>query len=150
MLLVWSILKWRRLLQQLKGHALEAVHNNLAMVLSTYRQNDQQSLQRALKLSSVFRDSNNPSYLDTYGWTLLKNNQLDLAVATLQKAASRAPESAVIQYHLGNAFHAQRQYGLAVTHLQRAVDSSIPFEGKEEAEKLLSEALQQLESSASN
>jgi len=133
-----------------EGLAVEAVRNNLAMVLSSFKKNDQKSLQRALELSSVFRESKNPSYLDTYGWALLKNNQLDLAVETLQKAASRAPESAVIQYHLGNAFHAQRQYDLAVTHLQRAVDSSIPFEGKEEAEKLLSEARQQMESSASN
>jgi cellulose synthase operon protein C len=73
--------------------------NNLAMLLVTHR-DDRASLDRARSLTSRFELSNNASLLDTTGWVHFKRREYREAVAVLERAADRAPDSKVIQSHL--------------------------------------------------
>lgn len=73
--------------------------NNLAMLLVTYK-SDQASLDRARSLTARFDLSNNASFLDTMGWVHFKRQEYRDAVAVLERAADRSPDSKVIRHHL--------------------------------------------------
>ncbi len=120
-----------------KGMQNDIVNNNLAMLLVTYR-NDDESLKTAAELSEAFRDSKNPAFLDTYGWVNLKLGKNQEALTALKRASKRAPNSAIINYHLGEAYYLDQQYDKAMLSLQKALESGREFEGKAEAEALLS------------
>lgn len=115
---------------------LDFAANNLAMLLITYNK-DQPSLDRAKELSLRFSSSPNPSYLDTYGWVLYKRGESAAAIAALQSAVSKVPDSPVSLYHLGMA---QASAGLSVEardNLSRSLKSGKNFSGIEEAQATL-------------
>lgn len=114
-----------------------AAINNLAYLLTETRGNDKASLERSLTLTRAFRDSPNPGYLDTLGWTHYKLGQYDDAIAVLERAVQRAPETALYQLHLGLALHKKGDTARAQTHLRKAVESKTPLPGLEEARTLL-------------
>jgi tetratricopeptide (TPR) repeat protein len=80
-------------------NAQQLAANNLAMLLVTYK-TDTASLDRARTLTSRFDLSDNASFLDTTGWVHFKRREYQDAVAVLERAADRSPESKVIRYHL--------------------------------------------------
>jgi tetratricopeptide (TPR) repeat protein len=123
----------------------EAVHrnphsdvaaNNLAMLLITYKK-DPVNLERAKELSERFSSSTNPDYLDTYGWVLYKRGEAAGAVAALQAALSRSPDSAVSLYHLGMAQASAGQADAARDNLARSLKSGKNFSGMDEAKATL-------------
>ena len=73
--------------------------NNLAMLLVTYK-TDTASLDRARTLTSRFDLSDNASFLDTTGWVHFKRHEYQAAVAVLERAADRSPDSKAIRSHL--------------------------------------------------
>jgi tetratricopeptide (TPR) repeat protein len=110
--------------------------NNLAMLLITYGK-DPQSLDRAKTLSARFASSNNAAFLDTYGWVLYKHGDSAAAVAALQTAVSKTPDSPISLYHLGMAQASAGQDGAARDNLMRSLQSGRSFAGMDEAKATL-------------
>ncbi len=73
-------------------------------------------VQRALKL-----EPENPSFLDSLGWAYFKQGKLDLADAPLTTAASKMPNSSVVQEHLGDLRFQQRRYADAAAAWERSL-----------------------------
>jgi predicted Zn-dependent protease len=72
-------------------------------------------------------------YLDTYGWVLYKHGEAAASVPVLQRVASRAPDAAVVLYHLGMAQSQSGSTAEALGNLTRAVNSGTNFAGLDEA-----------------
>lgn len=73
-------------------------------------------VQRALRV-----EPDNPSYLDSLGWAYYQAGKLDLADAPLTKAASKLPNSSVVQEHLGDLRFKQRRLAEAAAAWKRAL-----------------------------
>ena len=114
----------------------DLVANNLAMLLITYRK-DQPSLDRAKELSARFATSPNMAFLDTYGWVLYKRGEPAAAVAALQAATAKMPDSPVPLYHLGMAQASAGQADAARDSLSRSLKSGKNFAGMDEAKATL-------------
>jgi len=106
--------------------------NNLAAILSDFR-HDRQSYEKALDLASNFKDAEQPMLLDTLGWIYVKLGNYKEAVSILNKAAKKAPEEAIFQYHLGMAYYKDGDKVKAKDHLSEALKPGKPFQGSEEA-----------------
>jgi uncharacterized protein (TIGR02996 family) len=116
--------------------AAEALTNNLAMLLVTYR-DDGDSHERANELVRDFRNSDNPAYLNTYGWVRYRQGQHGEAVSYLRRASTAAPNNALMHYHLGMALLASGEAEQARAELERALSSEQPFPGKDAAQRAL-------------
>jgi tetratricopeptide (TPR) repeat protein len=114
----------------------DALANNLAMLLATYRDDDG-SRRKAQDLVRGFRNSDNPAYLNTYGWVRYRQGELDEAITYLRRAALAVPDNALMHYHLGMALLANGDAEHARAELEKALGSKQPFPGREAAEKAL-------------
>ncbi len=83
-----------------RNPATQMVANNLAMLLVTYK-TDQASLDRARDITAGFASSSDGSLLDTGGWVHFKRAEYTQALAVLERAAQRSPNSREVRYHLG-------------------------------------------------
>lgn len=77
------------------------VANNLASLLSD--RDDADSLARAVVAAEPLKNSENPYFIDTYGWAAYRGGRKSAGVEALEKAASLAPDLADARYHLGVA-----------------------------------------------
>jgi tetratricopeptide (TPR) repeat protein len=77
------------------------VANNLASLLSD--RPDAASIARAVEAASQLKDSDNPYFLDTYGWALYRGGRTAEGIAALEKSAKAVPTLADVRYHLGVA-----------------------------------------------
>ena len=59
------------------------------------------NIKRAVKLSERFADSDNPFFMDTYAWALIKSGLPEVAEPLLNKVTEMAPSVAVFHYHRG-------------------------------------------------
>jgi tetratricopeptide (TPR) repeat protein len=125
----------------------DVVSNNLAMLLVTYKK-DAASLDRAKELAARFASSSNPNYLDTYGWVLFKRGDAAAAVAALQTASAKTPDSPVSLYHLGMAEALAGQPEAARNSLMRSLQSGRSFSGMDEAKATLDKLAKDHSSSA--
>jgi len=125
----------------------DAIANNLAMMLVTYRK-DRASLDRANQLSAPFSNSTNGDFLDTYGWVQYKRGDAVAAVAALQSALSKMPDSPVALFHLGMAQALAGQTDAARDSLTRSLKSGKNFSGMDEAKATLDKLANQAPSSA--
>jgi tetratricopeptide (TPR) repeat protein len=114
----------------------DLIANNFAMLLITYRK-DQPSLDRAKELSARFATSTNVAFLDTYGWVLYKRGESAAAIAALQTASAKMPDSPVLLYHLGMAQASAGQADAARENLSRSLKSGKNFAGMDEAKATL-------------
>ncbi len=73
-------------------------------------------IQRALKL-----EPDNPSFLDSLGWTYVQQGQLDLADTPLTAAATKLPRNSVIQEHLGDLRQRQERHADAIAAWLKAL-----------------------------
>ncbi len=115
-----------------KNSADDLVANNLAALLTDYRQ-DPQSLKRAKELAIRFESSQQPAFMDTLGWVYYKSGENDKAIPLLEKAVKRAPEVPVFRYHLGMVYYKKGDLQSAKTQLAKAVESKNAYPGLEEA-----------------
>jgi putative PEP-CTERM system TPR-repeat lipoprotein len=112
------------------------VLNNLAMLLATHR-TDAASLERAEKLVTPLAKTDNPAFLDTYGWVLYKRGRHSDAIPFLQKAFAKAPQAQEISYHLGIAQLKAGRTSEARKSLEAAVQGEQSYTGKDEAKSAL-------------
>ena len=78
----------------------QVVANNLASLLIDDFES-QENIKRAVKLTERFADSDNPYFMDTYAWALIKSGLPEVAEPLLQKVTEMAPSVAVFHYHRG-------------------------------------------------
>ncbi len=116
--------------------AAEPLANNLAMLLTTYR-DDSASHDRANELVRGFRNSSNPAFLNTYGWVRYRQGQYGEAVSYLRRAATAVPDNPLMHYHLGMALLASGEPEQARAELERAISSTQPFPGRDAARRAL-------------
>jgi len=115
------------------------VANNLAVLLVDHK-SDPSSLQRAFSLSRDFeKAAPHPLFIDTLGWVRFKMGQQEEAIRLMKQAVSKSPDMSVLNYHLGIALFQSGQRAEARIHLSKALKSSDPFEGRQDAEQVLAQ-----------
>ena len=112
--------------------------NNLAYLLTEFK-GDKASLDRALALAQRFKESNNPGYLDSLGWTHYKLAQYAQAVAVLERALQQSPDAPLLQLHLGMALHKSGDAARGRELLQKALASKITAPERDEAKLLIAQ-----------
>jgi tetratricopeptide (TPR) repeat protein len=85
--------------------------NNLAYLYTNDMGKASEALQYAKKAARLA--PTNSDVLDTYGWTLMKLNQLNEALPILQQAVEAEQPAAVCRYHLGLLYEQQGNYEFA-------------------------------------
>jgi tetratricopeptide (TPR) repeat protein len=91
--------------------------NNLAYLLSDQMGENQAALAYAQKAVATVE---NPSALDTLGWIYVGLGEYSAAIAELGRAVRLDPNSALIYYHLGEAYRRNGQMAEAADVLQGA------------------------------
>ena len=81
----------------------DVVANNLASLLSTYREDDA-SLERAWTVARRLRGLESAPFQDTYGWIAYRRGDYDEALSHLEAAAQGLPEDPMVQYHLAMTY----------------------------------------------
>ena len=115
----------------------DVVANNFASLLLDHYPG-KENTQKAVELSKRFAKSEQPFFLDTYGWALLLNGDTTESLEYLLNATSKMPGMAIFQYHLGVAQHKNNNITQAISALEKAISSkSSNFIEKEQAEALL-------------
>ncbi len=103
----------------------QVVINNLASLLIDEFESEE-NIKRAVKLSERFADSDNPYFIDTYAWALIKSGLPEVAEPLLQKATEMAPSVAVFHYHRGIACARQGKNKQAKISLLAAREQAAP------------------------
>jgi Tfp pilus assembly protein PilF len=106
------------------------------MLLVTTR-SDAASLDRAAQIAEPFSKSENPAFLDTWGWVQYKRGRYAEAVAALEAAVARAPDAQEIRYHLGMAQLKAGKSAEARKNLEAAVQGDPTYLGADEARAAL-------------
>jgi len=113
--------------------------NNLAILLVDYK-GDPQSLQKAYALSRGFeKEAPHPLFLDTLGWVRFKMGQQEEALRLMKDAVAKSPDVPTLNYHLGMAFFQSGKTVEARAYLSKALKSAEAFQGRQEAELILSQ-----------
>jgi len=113
--------------------------NNLAVLLVDYK-GDPKNLQKAFALSRDFeKDAPHPLFLDTLGWVRFKMGQQEDALRLMKDAVAKSPEVPTLNYHLGMAFYQSGKRAEARAYLSKALKSAEAFQGRQEAEQILSQ-----------
>jgi tetratricopeptide (TPR) repeat protein len=128
-----SLQIYQQILDKYPENVLAA--NNLAMILLR-GEPDQAKMDQALKLVEGFSTSENPTVLDTLGWTHLKRGEMDKAISVLRRALGKGPGIPEIDYHLALAYQQIGDMDAARTHLEAALSSGKSFEGIGDAKSL--------------
>jgi tetratricopeptide (TPR) repeat protein len=115
---------------------IPVVARNLAMLLVNYR-SDRASLDRARDLTASFGASNDGSFLDSNGWVHFKRAEYSDALPVLTRAASRAPDSKEIRYHLGMAELRAGDSARARSDLESALNGPQHFRWSDDARTAL-------------
>jgi cellulose synthase operon protein C len=94
--------------------------NNLVSLLLDSR-SDKESLERAFSLAERLKGATIPQFQDTYGWAQFKKGDAKNAVAMLETAQEKLPNSAAVHYHLGMSYAATGQSDKAAEQFQKAL-----------------------------
>ena len=88
-------------------------------------------------LPQLLKDSDEPSYLDTYAWVQYIRGDYADAITTLQRAVDLAPGVAIFRAHLGLAqYHAGKPFE-AKGNLEQALGGAADFAEVAEARAAL-------------
>lgn len=95
-----------------------AINNLASLLLDT--KTDKASIDRAAALAENLKSVNQPQFQDTVGWARFKKGDVKSAITILQDAATKAPNTAPLRYHLGVAYAASGQALKAREELEAA------------------------------
>jgi len=115
-----------------------AAANDLAFLLCE-SSGGKKDLDRALLLAKKAQETRpeDPAVLDTLGWVYFKMNDPTTALRFLTRAVAKAPESGMINYHMGMASFKGGKVSEAKEYFKKAAESKEAFDGKEEAKKMM-------------
>jgi tetratricopeptide (TPR) repeat protein len=109
--------------------------NNLAWIYA-----EAGRLDEALKLATVAQEQlKRPEAEDTLGWVYYRKGLMQHAIASFERAVSKAPANPVYQYHLGLAQLKDGHDVQGRAALKRALAMKSDFNGADEARKALAE-----------
>jgi putative PEP-CTERM system TPR-repeat lipoprotein len=109
--------------------------NNLAWIYA-----EGGRLDDALKLATVAQEKlKRPEAEDTLGWVYYRKGLMQHAIASFERAVSKAPTSPVYQYHLGLAQLKDGNTAQGRTALKRALALKSDFNGADDARRALAE-----------
>jgi putative PEP-CTERM system TPR-repeat lipoprotein len=111
------------------------VLNNLAQAAQA--QNDKAAVGFADRAYNL--RPNDPVVIDTLGWIMVRQGQLDRGLALLRDARLRDSANPEIRYHLAAALAKSGRKAEARDELAQALKGDSPFEGVEEARRLQNE-----------
>jgi putative PEP-CTERM system TPR-repeat lipoprotein len=112
-----------------------AALNNLALIYS--RAGDRQARNMAERAYRVA--PGNPAVLDTYGWILLQQGEVERGRKLLSEASRQLPDEAEVSYHFAVALLKSGDRDGARQILEALVTGGRSFEGSEQARQLLEE-----------
>ena len=115
--------------------------NNLATLIADGWQTDTALLGRARALAERFRHSGNATQIDTLGWVLFRQGEVDDALALLAKATALDPQDQSILYHYGAALKAKGLDDKARQALKAALLGQPNYRGVDDARKLAGELM---------
>jgi Flp pilus assembly protein TadD len=110
--------------------------NNLAMLIADVWPTDRVLLDRARLLVEEFRNSNNPTLIDTLGWVQVRLGNIDDAAVILKKAASMQPDNQQVLYHYAVALSLKGLDELARDTMVKALAGAPDFRGIDDAKQL--------------
>jgi tetratricopeptide (TPR) repeat protein len=97
-------------------------------------------LDDALKLATVAQDQlKRPESEDTLGWVYYRKGLWQHAIASFERAISKAPANPVYQYHLGLAHLKEGNDAQGRAALKRALAMKSDFNGADDARRALEE-----------
>lgn len=111
---------------------------NLARLYADHGGSLEDALQLAQKAKATQPDD--PNVNDTLGWVLYKQGLYTSAVSAIEAAATKSPQSAAIQFHLGMAYLATGQKVQAQAALQSALSLGLSTEDNRTATDALQKA----------
>ena len=79
----------------------------------------------------------NPNVQDTYGWALVRAGQTGRGLRLLEQALKALPDIPEVRYHHAAAIYQAGNKAKAQQLLEALVNEGVPFEGREDAERLL-------------
>ena len=96
-------------------------------------------LDKAFELARKGKDlaPQDPYTADTLGWIVYKRGDYPWALSLLHESATKMPSTAEVLYHLGMTHYMMGEEDPARTALQRAVQLSADFPGRDEAARCL-------------
>jgi tetratricopeptide (TPR) repeat protein len=97
------------------------VANNLASILSD--RPDEKSRARALQIAAPLKTASNGYFLDTYGWALFRNGQIDEAVSALEKATVIDGAPLEARLHFAQALMAKGDTAKAREQLEAIINA---------------------------
>ncbi len=100
--------------------------NNLASLLSTYRSDEEASLERAYTISRRLRGTDVAPFQDTYGWIAYQREDFDEALEYLEPAAAGLPDDPIVQFHLAMTYAGLGRDQDALPVFQRALEIAGP------------------------
>ncbi|MDC8832795.1 XrtA/PEP-CTERM system TPR-repeat protein PrsT [Alteromonas gilva] len=86
-------------------------------------------------------DSSAPEILDTYGWVLVQQGQLEDGLGILRRAFARDSKNPETRYHIGYTLAKLNRNNEAIDELQKAVSVERPFYSRNKAQSLLDSLL---------
>jgi len=113
----------------------EVILNNLAWIY--FQGNNPEA--RKVAERAYHLDPDNPGVLDTYGWILVHQNDIDRGLRLLGKASKQLPGEAEVSYHYAVALHLSGDQQQARKILEALLDDEKPFDSREHARQLLEE-----------
>jgi tetratricopeptide (TPR) repeat protein len=124
---------YERILAKAPAHPIAA--NNLAALIADFWPQDSKALDRARQLAERFRNTNSPMMLDTLGWVLFRQGNVDDAAIVLQKSISIDASNQQAQYHLAMALKTKGLAEKAREAFTKALAGTPEYRGLEEARK---------------
>ena len=109
------------------------VLNNLAWALNDEK--DPKALEYAEKAYKL--SSDNPAILDTLGWILIEQGNINRGLPMIQNAIVKMPESLDVRYHLGVGLMKSGNKAAARKEFEQVLASSKEFAKKEEIKGFL-------------
>jgi tetratricopeptide (TPR) repeat protein len=107
--------------------------NNLAWIYSV--QGNERAISLAERAYQLRPDS--AGIIDTYGWVLLQSGESKKALALLSESVQKLPDVPEAVYHHAVALHKNGDKRTATTILEKLLASKKPFDGREDALKLV-------------
>lgn len=126
-----AILEYEEVLKRQPKNAIAL--NNLAG--SYLESGDPRALKTGERAYRV--DPKNPAVMDTYGWILVQNGEPGKGLPLLEQAAPRLQDAPEVRYHLAVAKLKSGHVRAGRKELSELLASGEPFEGREDAEKLV-------------
>ncbi|MEZ5830888.1 MAG: tetratricopeptide repeat protein [Dongiaceae bacterium] len=110
--------------------------NNLAMLIADIWPTDNALLNRARQLVESFRNSNNPTLVDTLGWIQVRLGNVDDGTIILKNAAAMQPDNQQVLYHYAVALSLKGLHDLARETMAKALAGDPAYRGLDDARQL--------------